>query len=316
MTSNVLLDTTTLTGRGVTPQIEEFLPAAMQELHWAIFSSGWDEKPHGTSTYALPQQGVKVTLHFNATNVFVVDPHTGYDQQGDRWWRTDIYTAPLLPEVQDWIVSQLPDWWDWKFACKLLITPAPDAQAIDHGREGRFTMRDNVTDTEWSALHLARVWAFHPKTIQWEPEPRLVWSNGQNRFTGRPTSLWTDGKAITQYEFYHPDNSHRGQIELAKAASTLLSIALRRKQWRTDDRWKKLLLISSYETKVLKKSSRGGPGNYGEKRLEQLTLDTGDILYLTVEEGGCLGEDGDAWDYRDLYEDKVAAEAAYKTIKV
>jgi len=299
-------------------RVAALVPAEMGGgfLYWSLFSSGWDKTPRGRRTYSLTNPNDTMKLLFDDITVYVVDPQTGYDQYGDPWWRTDIYAATMTPAVQAWIVTQLPDWWDWDFAIKTLHSTVSDEQAISHGRAGRFSTREHVCDTEWSMLHMARVWHFPPNAITYEPEPRLVWSNRQTSIGGRPVSLWTDGKVVTQQEFYHPDRVYCGQIELSPAAAKLISIALRRKFWHAEDRWKSLLMVAGYETLVLKKASRGRPGDCNEKRLEQLTLDTGDTVFMTAEEGGYLGEDGDAWEYYYLYEDRATAEKDYQQIKL
>ena len=305
--------TPALTEHGVTEQITAFLPAAMEQT---LFSSGWDKTPRGHNTYSLTKPNDTMQLLFDDTTVYVVDPQTGYDEYGDPWWRTDIYRAAMTPAVKGWIIlTQLPAWWDWDFSIKVLHSTHDTQHLIGDGRAGRFSTKQRVTDNEWGMLHMARVWHFPPSDITYEPEPRLVWSNRQSGISGRPVGLWTDGKLTTQ-EFYHRDHNYSGEISLTKAAAKLISIAVRQKYWRQHDRWKGLMLVASYETEVLKDTSRGGPGNYDEKRLEQLTTDTERVLYMVCEEGGYLGEDGDTWDHYALYEDLAAAEAAYNEIKL
>lgn len=299
-------------------RVAALVPAEMggEFLYWSLFSSGWDKTPRGRRTYSLTKPNDTMKLLFDDTTVYVVDPQTGYDQSGDQRWRTDIYAATMTPAVQAWIVTQLPDWWDWDFAIKTLHSTASDEQAISHGRAGRFSTREHVCDTEWSMLHMARVWHFPPNAITYEPELRLVWSNRQTSIGGRPVSLWTDGKVVTQQEFYHPDKNHCGEITLTQAASKLISVAVRRRAWRQDNRWKPLMLVASYETETLRNADRGGPGNYDEKRLEQLTTDTGLILYMVSEQGGYLGEDGETWDHYELHEDRATAEKDYQQIEL
>lgn len=319
MTTLALTAPLELTERGVTTRIATFLPVEMGELQWTLFSSkdNWNKNPEGMYTFALPHcYEPSQLLRFNDTALFVSDTQTGYDDERERsWWRTDIYTAPMTPTAKGWLISQLPTWWDWDYACRTLgqcVGPS------GNGREGRFTARDFITDTEWAALLMARVQNVHPSTIVWEPEPRLVWANRQSRISGRPVSLWTDGKVSTK-QFHDAGRKQApGEIELTKAAAKLISIAMFQaaKYWREDERWKGLMMIGSYNTEVIAQDCHSEWRSRNEKRLEQLTTDTGQTLYLVAEEGGALGEDGDSWDHYSLHADLAAAKVAYNEIKL
>ena len=272
------------------------------------------------SVYALPQRTYDpAIISFDAGRLYLSLTWYVGNVYGDNERKQQTMSAAMTPTARGWLISQLPVWWDWEFALGVLAPwdyRVPPTE-VQHGRVGRFTIpsRSEIAATEWSALHLARVWKFHPAGIQYEPDVRLIYANKPSRETGSQFNLWSDGRA-TGMKFYHPENAYHGEIELAPAAARLISVAIGRRYWRDDNRWRPLMMVASYESEVVQHAERGRPGDYGEKRLERIHTDTGLTLWKTSLEGGHLGEDGETWEDYDLFDQEAEARRQYKELVI
>ncbi|MCO5190358.1 MAG: hypothetical protein M9918_19480 [Anaerolineae bacterium] len=242
-----------------------------------------------------------------------------------------IVRCDLTHSVLQYIKSNLPDWLSYEQAHNVLV-------ALDQYNEMLNNLRENglkYGDANWPQRHesmpeFAQGCFFNRKAvsnnlrdmltyatfrrwdiakIQYNPGIELVYTNRQDNLSGSAFSLWSDG-SISHCEFKHDDPGYRG-IELAPAASQLLTIALRQKCWRENDRWKKLMMVGSFQVRQLDSADIGGYGWGEAKWLEKITTDTGLTLYRHRHEGGALGEDGEAWDWASIWETEAEARREY-----
>lgn len=211
----------------------------------------------------------------------------------------------ITPVIREWIEAQLPEWWDWEFAAQVLA-----GVKTGDGRRGRFVVPSQIGEP-WALLYERAALASirnrrHPQALDFTPGAELVLAH--HTFT-----LWSDGVALPSQ--VHPAHyDERPAEQLTPEAKELLSAALRRRYWRTDDRWRPLMMVSAIRRETLAEEKAGGYRNYAEKSLRQIVTDNGLALYLTVEAGGYLAEDGDAWEYRSLWADEQEARAYYRKI--
>lgn len=211
----------------------------------------------------------------------------------------------ITPLIREWIEAQLPAWWDWEFAAGMLA-----GSESGDGRRGRF-VQPSLIGEPWVLLceraALAGIRSRqHPKVLDFTPDAELVFAH--HTFT-----LWSDGVALPSK--LHPAHyNDKPAMQLTPEAKELLSSALRRRYWRTDNRWRPLMMVSSVRRETLAEEKLGGYRNYAEKSLRQMATDNGLTLYLTVQAGGYLAEDGDAWEYRSLWDDEQEARAHYRKI--
>jgi hypothetical protein len=208
----------------------------------------------------------------------------------------------ITPAIREWIEAQLPAWWDWEFATQVLA-----GGQIGDGRRGRFVEPSQIGEPwvllcERAALASIRN-KRHPQTLDFTPGAELV-------FAHYTFTLWSDGIALPSK--VHPAHyDEKPVVQLTPEANELLAAALRRRYWRTDDRWRPLMMVSSVRRETLAEEKAGGYRNYSEKSLRRIETDNGLILYLTVEAGGYLAEDGDAWEYRSLWDNEQEARTHY-----
>lgn len=211
----------------------------------------------------------------------------------------------ITPMIQEWIEAQLPTWWDWEFAAGMLA-----GSESGDGRRGRF-VEPSLIGEPWVLLceraALASIRSSqHPKALDFTPGAELVFSH--HTFT-----LWSDGVALPSS--LHPVHyDEKPVMQLTPEAKELLSAALRRRYWRTDDRWRPLMMVSWVRRETLAEEKNGGYRSFAEKSLRQIETDNGLTLYLTVQMGGYLAEDGDGWEYRSLWDSEQDARAHYREI--
>lgn len=285
-----------------TQDLHQHVPAEIEPAEWQPL----EEIP---DVFILSEKRYpSYSVAFNGDWLMVVH----FDRPPGRIEKIDAAIAtPMTPVIQNWLMSQLPAWWDWNFAARVLI---PEQHPIiGDGRKGRFIIpaimgRPSALLTEREALNIVRN-RQNPNEIKFTPGAELVF--GHHAFT-----LWSDGVALSTslnpaYRNQDKDN------DLTPQAKELLTVALGREYWRTDGRWRPLMMVSSVQRQTLDEKKVGGRNSFAEKSLRQLTTDNGLTLYMTVEMSGYLGpEDGDGEEYRFLWDDLAAASKYYKSVKL
>jgi hypothetical protein len=248
------------------------------------------------------------------------------------WVRADVLDATLaVPSVRKAAGEAVRATWTeeyewgygaaWRRLMEAMHEAEDRAQAdlwshVSEPFAGRYHIgREGYAASDRDALRLSMHEYLPLGDVAVEEGIELVHTNGESRFTGRPWALWSDGAATMEECRSTP------ATPLPKVASDLIAAALRQDFWKSDGRWRSLLTVEAIEAQetVLQKEQRGWSSS-DAGLLERLTLRhtdgrTEDLLRLT-EEGGCMGEDGDAWEYVSLYrpEDLATAKAAFNKI--
>jgi hypothetical protein len=180
---------------------------------------------------------------------------------------------------------------------------------------GRYTLRDCHTANDHDALCQAATKGFPLNKIDFEPGVTLLHTNGEDRFTGRPLAIWSDGTATAR------ECKSESTEPLPKIASDLLSAAVRQRSWNEDGRWRRLLTVRNLvATQTLNERETRQIGSGAKAILERLTVayadgHTEELLRLT-ETGWTMGEDGDVWTSVTLYTPDEAGQAmdAFKAV--
>lgn len=124
------------------------------------------------------------------------------------------------------------------------------------------------------------------------------------------STLWSDGRLTKSTGLDIPPGG-----DITRAAWQLVRYALEA-GWRKTGEWTSLLEVQSYEIETVEEytdRTRGmGFSGTSEYKLQRLTTDAGRVLWLVSEEGGCLGEDGDAWENYELYQNEHEARIGYR----
>lgn len=124
------------------------------------------------------------------------------------------------------------------------------------------------------------------------------------------STLWSDGCLTKSTGLDIPPGG-----DITPAAFRLIRFALE-SGWRKDNRWRLLLDVQSYASETLAEYTDRTQGlgfrSTSEYKLERLTTDTHRALWLVSEQGGSLGEDGDAWENYSLFDNEHEARAEYR----
>lgn len=123
--------------------------------------------------------------------------------------------------------------------------------------------------------------------------------------------LWSDGRVTRGTGAHLPAGG-----SITRKAAILISHALSRPEWRTDDAWRRLLHIQDYDKELLASFTDryAGLGISGgdEYRLERLTTTDGQTYFEISQEGGAMAEDGDSWEYYYVYDNEFNARTRYQ----
>lgn len=136
--------------------------------------------------------------------------------------------------------------------------------------------------------------------IEMSPGVELLHANGESRFTGHPWGLWSDGAATIGECHSAPT------CPMPKAASDLIGAAIRQQRWTEGSRWRSLITVE--DIRVIETVREREVRQFSSSQsaiLERITVRHNDgreeALLRLSEEGGAMGEDGDAWDSVKVY---------------
>jgi hypothetical protein len=188
---------------------------------------------------------------------------------------------------------------------------------------GRFELgsapRGDVVSCSTDALWLASRHGSVDK-IKFTPGVELLFDNHASSIGGSPFQIWSDGVVTKLDSAFSAQSFVQPKFKLTKPVMFLLQHALRQKYWCDDKKYSKLFGIQSIsgvdKIEQWEQSARGwGTSSSDEISLERWRTDVGDI-WVVKHGWGSLGEDGDAGEDVDIFDDESMARKEFSdTIK-
>lgn len=204
---------------------------------------------------------------------------------------------------QKFLSEKTPAWFDPAIAFPVLARDYHHYRELPAGKTGRFVMQFEVVTSERDAYWLSNVRDYPMDQIIFDPGVEILLNNHESYFTGHPIQVWSDGRVTAG------DCDCEPAITTSQDILDALKAALRMKEWKIDQRWRKLLTLE-VERKVKihhGETHRNGFTSYSAD-VDVFRWDTNlGALYHVSFGWGAMGEDGDGGDSYYLYENEAEA---------